>query len=222
MPRACDVEKLICLVHDRPQLWNTNDEAYHDRTGKEVAWDEVAHSLFGQEWEKSTTRDRKTIVDDVKTRWRSCRDQFRREYGNKGRSGDGASKKRPYIYMKQLMFLKDIMEMRPCSDNLNDTEEEAGHVEAHQVTEQDPVLPLTPDRTQTQAATQLSSQPQLPVDLDNPRTPPARRRRNQVAPAGANVDARVLEPPLKSVLAMTTEQHCHEPPMSLHGKYCNC
>ncbi|XP_075705694.1 uncharacterized protein LOC142749873 [Rhinoderma darwinii] len=132
-------------------------------------------------------------LDDVKTRWRSCRDQFRMELGSRGRSWDGAPKKRQYIYTKQLMFLKDIMEMRPCSDNLLNTEEEAGHEESQPVLEQHLVLPLTPEPTEPQAATQSSSQPQLPRDVDNPRTPPARRRRSQVATTGANVDSRVLE-----------------------------
>ncbi|XP_075706814.1 uncharacterized protein LOC142741323 [Rhinoderma darwinii] len=125
------------------------------------------------------------IIDDVKTRWRSCRDQFRREYGARGRSGDGASKKRKYIYTQQLMFLKDIMEMRPCSDNLLDTEEEAGHEEAHAPQEQNPLLPLTPEATAPEPSPQASEMPET--------TAAARRRRSHMGSACAQVDSRVIE-----------------------------
>ncbi|XP_075687708.1 uncharacterized protein LOC142656667 [Rhinoderma darwinii] len=124
MPRGMDVERLLVLVQGHPEIWDTRSEAYHNRTAKEDAWEEVAKELFGQEWESGRTRDRSRLVQEIKTRWRSCRDQFRREMGERGRSGDGASRKRPYMYTQQLMFLKDIMEMRTTTDNLEDTAEE--------------------------------------------------------------------------------------------------
>ncbi|XP_075715523.1 uncharacterized protein LOC142750405 [Rhinoderma darwinii] len=147
MPRGMDVERLLVLVQGHPEIWDTRSEAYHNRTAKEDAWEEVAKELFGQEWESGRTRDRSRLVQEIKTRWRSCRDQFRREMGERGRSGDGASRKRPYMYTQQLMFLKDIMEMRTTTDNLEDTAEETDVGESRPEPPAAPVLPPSPEPT---------------------------------------------------------------------------
>ncbi|XP_075706849.1 uncharacterized protein LOC142741355 [Rhinoderma darwinii] len=129
------------------------------------------------------------MVDDVKTWWRSMRDQFRREYGSRGRSGDGGAKKRRYMYTDQLMFLKDIMEMRPTTDNLDDSQEEAGPESSHASEHATPLVPLTPDPTPEEPAP-LASAPE-PVEPPQPAAP--RRRRPIIPSAGAQVDARVLD-----------------------------
>ncbi|XP_075719875.1 uncharacterized protein LOC142760571 [Rhinoderma darwinii] len=152
MPRGMDVERLLVLVQGHPEIWDTRSEAYHNRTAKEDAWEEVAKELFGQEWESGRTRDRSRLVQEIKTRWRSCRDQFRREMGERGRSGDGASRKRPYMYTQQLMFLKDIMEMRTTTDNLEDTAEETDVGESRPEPPAAPVLPPSPEPTPLEPA----------------------------------------------------------------------
>ncbi|XP_075715566.1 uncharacterized protein LOC142750450 [Rhinoderma darwinii] len=67
--------------------------------------------------------------------------------GDRGRSGDGASRKRPYIYLKQLMFLKDVMEMRPTTDNLEDTTEDTDLPESQPQPPAGQELPLSPEPT---------------------------------------------------------------------------
>ncbi|XP_075707047.1 uncharacterized protein LOC142741567 [Rhinoderma darwinii] len=95
------------------------------------------------------------------------------------------------MYTQQLMFLKDIMEMRPSSDNLQDTEEEPAHEEPHAPEVENPLLPLTPEPTAPKPAPQAFSQPQVPPDVPCETT--AAARRSHIGSAGSQVDTRVLE-----------------------------
>ncbi|XP_075711692.1 uncharacterized protein LOC142748488 [Rhinoderma darwinii] len=200
-----DVEKMICLVQERHEIWDTRADSYHDRSAKEVAWDYIAQALFYSEWEKSTTRDRQRIVQDIKTRWRSCRDKFRREFG--GRSGDGASKKRRYISTKQLMFLKDIMEMRSTTDNLNDSDEESDHTESQPHPPSSRLLPLTPEPTPQDPA---------PVESAPPaENSPARRRRTPHPPtilASVSLQLSIGEDSRRLRQPLITQAHPNQPP----------
>ncbi|XP_069615743.1 trifunctional purine biosynthetic protein adenosine-3-like [Ranitomeya imitator] len=64
-------------------------------------------------------------VEDVMRRWRSIRDQYRRERQQRARSGSAApAKKRKYIYYDRLSFLDPSMDLRPTQSNL--TERETG------------------------------------------------------------------------------------------------
>ncbi|XP_075710864.1 uncharacterized protein LOC142743724 [Rhinoderma darwinii] len=193
MPRGMDVERLLVLVQGHPEIWDTRSEAYHNRTAKEDAWEEVAKELFGQEWESGRTRDRSRLVQEIKTRWRSCRDQFRREMGERGRSGDGASRKRPYMYTQQLMFLKDIMEMRTTTDNLEDTAEETDVGESRPEPPAAPVLPPSPEPTPLEPAPGQSARAVASPAEERPVRARTRRARAQQASAAGQVDARVLD-----------------------------
>ncbi|XP_077123774.1 uncharacterized protein LOC143781158 [Ranitomeya variabilis] len=62
-------------------------------------------------------------VGDVTTRWRSIRDQYRRERQQRERSGAGAPpQKKKYIYFDRLNFLNPSMDLRPTQSNLTDRE----------------------------------------------------------------------------------------------------
>ncbi|CAJ0962960.1 unnamed protein product [Ranitomeya imitator] len=62
-------------------------------------------------------------VGDVTTRWRSIRDQYRRERQQRERSGAGAPpKKRKYVYFDRLTFLNPSMDLRLTQSNLTDRE----------------------------------------------------------------------------------------------------
>ncbi|XP_069585008.1 uncharacterized protein [Ranitomeya imitator] len=64
-------------------------------------------------------------VEDVMRRWRSIRNQYRRERQQRARSGSAApSKKHKYIYYDRLAFLDPSMDLRPTQSNL--TERETG------------------------------------------------------------------------------------------------
>ncbi|XP_044135509.1 uncharacterized protein LOC122927593 [Bufo gargarizans] len=120
-----DVEKLIVLVQDRPCLWDLRCSEYQDRYKKDAAWEEVTQDLFAAIWQTTKGQSRRNLIEEVKNRWRSCRDQFRKEMRKQGRSGAGLPKKRPYLFREQLMFLRAVMDLRPTEDNLEEDEEES-------------------------------------------------------------------------------------------------
>lgn len=50
---------------------------------------------------------------DIQTRWRSARDRYRRDLNDsQGKGISGNQKKKPYVFFKDLSFLKRSMEMR--------------------------------------------------------------------------------------------------------------
>ncbi|XP_073446028.1 uncharacterized protein [Dendrobates tinctorius] len=53
-------------------------------------------------------------------RWRSIRDQYRRERQQRSRSGNTGYVKRKYIYYDRLSFLAPILDLRPTQSNLTD------------------------------------------------------------------------------------------------------
>ncbi|XP_075707796.1 uncharacterized protein LOC142742181 [Rhinoderma darwinii] len=91
------------------------------------------------------------------------------------------------------MFLKDIMEMRATSDNLNESEEEPDHAESHAQRHTSRLLPLTPELTLQDPAPLVFGPAEVPTDEMPLYRAPARRRRSQMASTGAQVDGRVLE-----------------------------
>ncbi|XP_044124888.1 uncharacterized protein LOC122919769 [Bufo gargarizans] len=136
-------------------------------------------------------------VKQTKTRWASCRDQFRREVTSKGRSGEGPSRKRPYIYTPQLQFLRPVMDLRPTVDSLEASEESdtAGSE-----------TPAVFSPATSPAATPIedpedSAQGQDPLPLASPprHVQPQPRRRRQVPPSSSGpesreaIDARVID-----------------------------
>ncbi|KAG9464512.1 hypothetical protein GDO78_019854 [Eleutherodactylus coqui] len=65
-----------------------------------------------------------TTMDEIKRKWRSARDQFRKEYTATPKSGARGKRKRPYMYLQQLMYLATTMEPRSSADHLENVEEE--------------------------------------------------------------------------------------------------
>ncbi|XP_044141498.1 uncharacterized protein LOC122931498 [Bufo gargarizans] len=182
-----NVEKLIILVQERPLLWDTRSELYHDRVRKDPAWEELTKELHPEEWEKASKVLRKNMVKIAKTRWNSTRDQFRRELSETSRSGDGGAKKRPYIYTKQLRFLRDIMELPPTVDNL---EEQTGSIDSDETqieTQKSPDVATTNPPEMSQQIQTSSGPEETPAEIH-----PAPRRRSRNPPVQAPTDNRAV------------------------------
>ncbi|XP_040264751.1 uncharacterized protein LOC120979830 [Bufo bufo] len=189
MPRW-NVEKLITLVQERPELWDTRQNAYSDRLKKDASWEQVARSMRRSEWSKADSRVRAQLVKQTKTRWASCRDQFRREMTSKGRSGEGTSRKRAYIYTAQLQFLRPVMEMRPTVDSLDPSQDSdtSGSETPAVFSPQESPAP-TPaedpeDSTLAEAPLPLAGPPRI--------VQPQPRRRRQVPPSTSGQESREL------------------------------
>ncbi|XP_069618175.1 uncharacterized protein [Ranitomeya imitator] len=122
MARIINVDMLIILIQERPEIWDQRDPNYANRAVKQAAWRSVCGSLFPQ-YDQQPRAAQRQIMDDVTTRWRSIRDQYRRERQQREKSGAGAPpKKKKYIYFDRLTFLNPSMDLRPTQSNLTDRE----------------------------------------------------------------------------------------------------
>ncbi|XP_044134211.1 transcriptional regulator DEF1-like [Bufo gargarizans] len=206
-PHVIDVEKLIVLVQERPCIWDLRAGEYQDRYKKDAAWSEITQELFAPIWEKTQGPSRRNLnvdidtcsfhvfvlpVEEVKNRWRSCRDQFRKEMKHRGRSRSGPPKKRPYLFREQLMFLRDVMELRPTEDNLEEEADESG---PHQsgACEED----TTSAQPESGAGPSTApSRPPAASGGESPTSPlalPSRARRRAMPPAESNINLQVLD-----------------------------
>ncbi|XP_073417987.1 uncharacterized protein [Dendrobates tinctorius] len=114
-----NVEMLIVLVQERPEIWDQRDANYANRARKEASWRRICHQMYHDFCDRPREEQHK-ILEDVMKRWRSFRDQYRRERQQRSRSGDAGYVKRKYIYYDRLSFLASILDPRPTQSNLTD------------------------------------------------------------------------------------------------------
>ncbi|KAM4020635.1 uncharacterized protein ACNLHF_000987 [Anomaloglossus baeobatrachus] len=94
-------------------------------------------------------------VEILKRRRRSCRDQYRREFN----ALPSTSKKRPYIYYRNLQFLRPVMELNQTDDNLDESESESATAgPSTRITSQSEA------DTQVEAETSQGNEPQVDAD----------------------------------------------------------
>ncbi|XP_073399075.1 uncharacterized protein [Dendrobates tinctorius] len=211
MSRIINVEMLMILVQQRPELWDPRDARYANRNVKDAAWTYICRKLFPN-YAKSAPDVQLGMMNDAQRRWRSCRDQYRRERQLHQKSGAGGGKKRPYIYMSQLNFLAPVMDLRPTESNLAEgdpaSEAKPGQSkrEAAVTVEDDVPSPSAEEKpipvSQAQVLTDQeeharSSSPTLALDISPQATAiprRLRRRREQQSVAiRRQVDSRVLD-----------------------------
>ncbi|XP_073537575.1 uncharacterized protein [Phyllobates terribilis] len=134
------VKELISAVRSHPELWDPSDRGYSDRQKKTDAWSSVCCRLY-PDWESLDNRDKGILDNDVRKRWRSARDQFRREIVQ-CQNGLAPPIKKPYIHLEELMFLVPVLDIRPA--NLNGAEVDVQVAqELNQLGESEPELPTT-------------------------------------------------------------------------------
>ncbi|XP_069602297.1 uncharacterized protein [Ranitomeya imitator] len=136
---AIRVEELIRQVQHHPALWRPSDPGYSDRYRKSTAWLAVCQSLY-PDWDELDEGDKGILENLIQKRWRSARDQFRREIVNyEGLSGSAPLTKKPYMYLQQLMFLKPVLDLRPANSK-SGTEGDAKVAREHLPGETEPEL----------------------------------------------------------------------------------
>ncbi|KAE9542397.1 hypothetical protein AGLY_003524 [Aphis glycines] len=118
-----ETEQLISEVEKRPVLWDTSDIDYKDRNKKNEAWLQVTSALY-ENFSNNTQTEKKVIVQEVISKWRSVRDNYTRSLKKQAecnKSGSGVKKIQRYIFEQQLSFLKKCREQRPtCSSIANE------------------------------------------------------------------------------------------------------
>ncbi|KAM4023900.1 LOW QUALITY PROTEIN: uncharacterized protein ACNLHF_024857 [Anomaloglossus baeobatrachus] len=147
-PRV-DTERIISAVERHPVLWDTRIEGYRDRLIVERAREDVAQELFPNNgWERCSPVKRARFVDTVRRRWRSARDQYRREF-NPITSSSLSSRKRRYVYFSNLDFLRPIMEVTQTDDNLDDYDEQPSAIQSASATSEAEVDPYVANTQET-------------------------------------------------------------------------
>ncbi|GFG33979.1 hypothetical protein Cfor_07524, partial [Coptotermes formosanus] len=116
--KVFDSERLIAEVQKRPALYNKAIPEYSDKNCKEKLWIEVCEAVLPN-WSRLDTRERVATGSEIQRKWKNIRDNFRREVQmqKKVASGQGATKRRTYIYFGQLLFLLPTMQERSTSGN---------------------------------------------------------------------------------------------------------
>ncbi|KAM4019129.1 uncharacterized protein ACNLHF_028483 isoform 4-T4 [Anomaloglossus baeobatrachus] len=103
--------------------------------------DEGAYGIAEQQFEDRISSPEPSPENLIQKRWRSARDQFRREIVNyEGRSGSAPLTKKPYMYLQQLMFLKPVLDLRPANSKTG-AEGDPKASREHLPVESEPELP---------------------------------------------------------------------------------
>ncbi|XP_075698584.1 uncharacterized protein LOC142663699 [Rhinoderma darwinii] len=133
------VKDLISAVQGHPELWDPSDRGYSDRQKKTAAWSSVCRHLYS-DWDGLDGIDKGILDNDARRRWRSARDQFRREIVQReGQNGSAPPSKKPYIHLEELMFLVPVLDLRPANANGAETDIQAA--QEHQLGESEPEVP---------------------------------------------------------------------------------
>ncbi|CAG9856371.1 unnamed protein product [Phyllotreta striolata] len=103
------IKKAISEVKKRPALYNKNNPDFLNKDAKEQLWIDICWELFPN-WSDFSEKNRRNILDDLKRKWKNIKDSFRKEIKRKGECpGENASKKRPYVYARELKFMIPFM-----------------------------------------------------------------------------------------------------------------
>ncbi|XP_040294276.1 arp2/3 complex-activating protein rickA-like [Bufo bufo] len=107
------------------------------------------------------------------------------------RSGSGPLKKRPYIFKEQLMFLRDIMDVRPTEDNLEEETEQAAQQHSSAAEEETP--PSLDTEEMLEAGPSTSSTPHIPPAEYAPSLQLGALRKRSMPTAEVEVNTRILD-----------------------------
>ncbi|XP_077110045.1 uncharacterized protein LOC143766334 isoform X2 [Ranitomeya variabilis] len=149
---SINVHRLILLVRNRPILWDPSCDHYHNRFKRDNAWDKVVNKLYPECLGMLPERKNK-ILKDVRTRWRSVRDRFKKNVHDQERSGSSPKpKKCPYY--DDLQFLLNTRELRITEGNIPtpECEIEKGQDQGSRAKDSNTIISSCKD-TEDQAAT---------------------------------------------------------------------
>ncbi|XP_044161194.1 uncharacterized protein LOC122945997 isoform X5 [Bufo gargarizans] len=109
-----DIDRLIQMVHDRPELYDPKVPSYADRYKKKKAWDEIC-SVVVPGWDRCSEKEKNLKAKEIQTRWRSLKDCFRRELTLQKKlekSGISTNRRRKYVHYDGLLFLEPTIKLR--------------------------------------------------------------------------------------------------------------
>ncbi|XP_068106006.1 uncharacterized protein [Hyperolius riggenbachi] len=115
-------EELIVRVQEHPELYDKGHAMYKDAHRTRLVWMRITKVFYEDEWSSLSDAQKDRKMKDIKTRWRSIKDNFLRELKaekNEARSGAGASRRTPYRFKDHLNFLRPVLEPRLSEDNID-------------------------------------------------------------------------------------------------------
>ncbi|CAG4981296.1 unnamed protein product [Parnassius apollo] len=117
------VEELIDEVQKRPALYKKDLKQYSDVNIKKKLWEEVCEVLISN-WAELSVNERKEQGHEIQRKWNNLRTCFARELKAQKsvKSGQAASKRRPYVYFDRMLFLIPCMESRPTERSIENSE----------------------------------------------------------------------------------------------------
>ncbi|XP_066430932.1 uncharacterized protein [Eleutherodactylus coqui] len=158
-------------VESRPEIWDPAELGYSDRDIKADAWNAVCTEMY-PDWDSATAATQSEILKDIKNRWRSVRDRYKKHEKDCEKSGMSPSKKK-CPNQEILHFLRTSRALRPSSGNITaaaptvetataDTEGQEEESRDDDITEGTPTLEdsqrSTPDLSRTSVTPEVVEQ----------------------------------------------------------------
>ncbi|XP_028043192.1 uncharacterized protein LOC114252765 [Bombyx mandarina] len=117
-------QKIIVEVQKRPALYDTTLRQYSDRNVKNKLWEEVYHNVVNN-WMTLSEAEKKKKGSTIQKKWKNMRDSFSKELAiQRGKSGQGAIKKKKYVHFDSLLFLVPSLQKRETSSNIEFTSQD--------------------------------------------------------------------------------------------------
>ncbi|XP_069613157.1 uncharacterized protein [Ranitomeya imitator] len=124
-----NIDLMVASIEARGPLWESRDPQHADQGILRHLWLEVAQSLWDG-FDSASSKAKASFLKQLKTRWRSMKDRFRRGLKKEGqtRSGAAASRTSVYKYNRILQFLRPVLESRETHSSTRETVRPSGAV----------------------------------------------------------------------------------------------
>ncbi|XP_069623963.1 uncharacterized protein [Ranitomeya imitator] len=146
---------MVASIQERGPLWDSRDPRHSDQGVLRRLWLEVAKSLWdGFDSASPAVKDK--FLKQLKTRWRSMKDRFKRVMKKEGqiRSGAAASRTSIYKYSRILQFLRPVLESREAHSSTREPVRPSGAV-----LRESPSDPSQPSHSESRSAPPQSGEP---------------------------------------------------------------
>ncbi|XP_069601675.1 uncharacterized protein [Ranitomeya imitator] len=117
-----NIDLMVASIEARGPLWDSRDPQHADQGILRRLWLEVAQTLWDG-FDSANAKAKASFLKQLRTRWRSMKDRFKRGLKKEGqaRSGAGASRTSVYKHNRILQFLRPVLESRETHSSTRET-----------------------------------------------------------------------------------------------------
>ncbi|XP_077107627.1 uncharacterized protein LOC143766412 isoform X2 [Ranitomeya variabilis] len=150
-----DIDLMVASIEERGPLWDSRDPRHADQGILRRLWIEVALLLWDG-FDSASPKAKDSFLKQLKTRWRSMKDRFKRGLKKEGqsRSGAAASRTSVYKYNRILQFLRPVLVSRATHSSTRETVRPSGAVLCEAPSEQS-----QPSHSESRSAPPQSGEP---------------------------------------------------------------